>query len=33
MITLQTNSHPAAEVDKLNEVLGTIYQIVNGSAK
>lgn len=28
MITLQTNSQPAANVDKLHEVLGTIYQIV-----
>jgi D-alanyl-D-alanine carboxypeptidase len=28
MITLQTNSQPAADEDKLHELLGTIYQIV-----
>jgi D-alanyl-D-alanine carboxypeptidase len=28
MITLQTNSQPAADADKLNELLATIYQIV-----
>jgi D-alanyl-D-alanine carboxypeptidase len=33
MITLQTNSQPAADADKLNEVLGTVYQIVRGDAK
>jgi D-alanyl-D-alanine carboxypeptidase len=33
MITLQTNSQPAAEADKLHDVLGTIYQILEGAAK
>jgi D-alanyl-D-alanine carboxypeptidase len=33
MITVQTNSQPAADADKLNEVLGTIYHIVQGEAK
>jgi D-alanyl-D-alanine carboxypeptidase len=33
MITLQTNSQPAADADKLHDVLGTIYQIVRGDAK
>jgi D-alanyl-D-alanine carboxypeptidase len=33
MITLQTNSQPAADADKLNEILGTVYQIVRGDAK
>lgn len=33
MITLQTNSQPAADADKLHELLGTIYQIVGGTAK
>jgi D-alanyl-D-alanine carboxypeptidase len=28
MITLQTNSQPAADADKFSELLGTIYQIV-----
>jgi D-alanyl-D-alanine carboxypeptidase len=33
MITVQTNSQPAADADKLNEVLGTIYHIVQSEAK
>lgn len=33
MITLQTNSQPAADADKLHELLGTIYQIVRDDAK
>jgi len=33
MITLQTNSQPAADADKLHDVLGTIYQIVRDGAK
>jgi D-alanyl-D-alanine carboxypeptidase len=33
MITLQTNSQPAAGADKLNELLGAIYQIVEGEGK
>ena len=33
MITVQTNSQPADDADKLHEVLGTIYQIVKGEAK
>ncbi len=33
MITLQTNSQPAPGTDKLHELLGTIYQIVDGEAK
>jgi D-alanyl-D-alanine carboxypeptidase len=33
MITLQTNSQPAADADKLHDVLGTIYQIVRDDAK
>jgi D-alanyl-D-alanine carboxypeptidase len=33
MITLQTNSQPAADADKLHDVLGTIYQILGGDAK
>ena len=33
MITLQTNSQPAADADKLHDLLGTIYQIVRDDAK
>jgi D-alanyl-D-alanine carboxypeptidase len=33
MITLQTNSQPAADADKFHDVLGTIYQIVRDDAK
>jgi D-alanyl-D-alanine carboxypeptidase len=33
MITLQTNSQPAEEADKLNVLLQTIYQIVESQAK
>ena len=33
MITLQTNSQPAAEADKLHDLLGTIYEIVRDGAK
>jgi D-alanyl-D-alanine carboxypeptidase len=33
MITLQTNSQPAADADKLSELLGTIYQIVKRRAE
>jgi D-alanyl-D-alanine carboxypeptidase len=33
MITLQTNSQPAADADKLHDVLGTIYQIVRDDTK
>jgi D-alanyl-D-alanine carboxypeptidase len=33
MITLQTNSQPAADADKLHDLVGTIYQIVGGQAK
>jgi len=33
MITLQTNSQPAADADKLHDLLGTIYQIVRRDAK
>ena len=33
MITLQTNSQPAADADKLHDVLGTIYQIVRDGAQ
>ena len=32
MITLQTNSQPAATEDKLHDLLGTIYQIVGHAA-
>jgi D-alanyl-D-alanine carboxypeptidase len=32
MITLQTNSQPAADEDKLHDLLGTIYQIVGHAA-
>jgi D-alanyl-D-alanine carboxypeptidase len=33
MITLQTNSQPAAEADKLHELVGIIYSIVRDHAK
>ena len=33
MITLQTNSQPAADADKLHEGLATIYQITESGAK
>jgi D-alanyl-D-alanine carboxypeptidase len=33
MITLQTNSQPAADADKLKDVLGTIYEIVKGETR
>jgi D-alanyl-D-alanine carboxypeptidase len=33
MITLQTNSQPAGDADKLHDVLATIYQILEGEAK
>jgi D-alanyl-D-alanine carboxypeptidase len=33
MITLQTNSQPAPDLDKLKDVLGKIYEIVGGAAK
>jgi D-alanyl-D-alanine carboxypeptidase len=33
MITLQTNSQPAAGADKLHDLLGTIYQIVRDDAR
>jgi D-alanyl-D-alanine carboxypeptidase len=33
MITLQTNSQPAAEADKLHDLLGVIYDIVRNDAK
>jgi hypothetical protein len=33
MITLQTNSQPAADADKLRDALGTVYQIVRDAAK
>jgi D-alanyl-D-alanine carboxypeptidase len=33
IITLQTNSQPAADADKLHDLLGTIYQIVRDDAK
>jgi D-alanyl-D-alanine carboxypeptidase len=33
MITLQTNSQPAAEADKLHDLVGVIYSIVRGDAK
>jgi len=33
MITLQTNSQPAAEADKLHDLLGSIYDIVRDEAK
>jgi D-alanyl-D-alanine carboxypeptidase len=33
MITLQTNSQPAADADKLNVLAGTLYQIVGNEAK
>jgi D-alanyl-D-alanine carboxypeptidase len=33
MITLQTNSQPAPDADKLNALVGTLYQIVGNEAK
>ena len=33
MITLQTNSQPAADADKLHDLLGTIYQIARDDTK
>jgi D-alanyl-D-alanine carboxypeptidase len=33
MITLQTNSQPAAEADKLHDLMGVIYSIVRDDAK
>ena len=33
MITLQTNSQPAAEADKLHDLVGVIYDIVRDDAK
>jgi D-alanyl-D-alanine carboxypeptidase len=33
MITVQTNSQPAADADKLHDLVGTIYQIVGAQAK
>jgi D-alanyl-D-alanine carboxypeptidase len=33
VITLQTNSQPAAEADKLHELVGVIYSIVRDDAK
>jgi D-alanyl-D-alanine carboxypeptidase len=33
MITLQTNSQPAAEADKLHDLVGVIYEIVRVDAK
>jgi D-alanyl-D-alanine carboxypeptidase len=33
MITLQTNSQPAGDEDKLHDVVATIYQIIEGKAK
>jgi D-alanyl-D-alanine carboxypeptidase len=33
MITLQTNSQPATDADKLNALVGTLYQIVGNEAK
>jgi D-alanyl-D-alanine carboxypeptidase len=33
MITLQTNSQPAADNDKLKDVLGTIYEIVKSETR
>lgn len=33
MITLQTNSQPAADADKLHDLLGNLYQIVREEAK
>jgi D-alanyl-D-alanine carboxypeptidase len=32
MITLQTNSQPAADEDKLHELLGNLYEIVRHQA-
>lgn len=33
MITVQTNSQPAADADKLHDIVGTIYQIVRNEAE
>jgi D-alanyl-D-alanine carboxypeptidase len=33
MITLQTNSQPAADADKLHELLGTVYEIMKGETR
>ena len=33
MITLQTNSQPASEADKLHDLVGVIYSIVRDDAK
>jgi D-alanyl-D-alanine carboxypeptidase len=33
MITLQTNSQPAAEADKLHDLVGVIYSIIQAKAK
>ncbi len=33
MITLQTNSQPAADTDKLKDVLGEIYEIVKSDVR
>ncbi|KJC37119.1 hypothetical protein UP09_28110 [Bradyrhizobium sp. LTSP885] len=33
MITLQTNSQPAAEADKLHDLVGVVYDIVRSDAK
>lgn len=33
MITVQTNSQPAADADKLHDIVGTIYQIVRNDAE
>lgn len=33
MITLQTNSQPKADVDKLHDIVGTIYQIVRNETE
>jgi D-alanyl-D-alanine carboxypeptidase len=33
MITLQTNSQPAAEADKLHDLIGVIYSIIQDKAK
>ncbi len=33
VITLQTNSQPAASADKLNEALSSIYQVVKGKSE
>jgi len=33
MMTLQTNSQPAADADKLHDLAGTLHQIVSNDAK